>query len=263
MNQRLTLNKNQNSLNQIRILHIDSEKQFLELTRDQLNRLMDNIMITSLSSLSNLDAIVGLKEFDLIISNSLEPINSVRKWEIPIPFVVFSEADGGDMAVRAVNLGVDYFLPKGDSSEIVFRKLSSIISRLVHENRLLLSKNAQARSNQLMIDSFPNIMALISFKAREIVASNKAARLIGAEPGTRCFEHFFGRNGQCPWCKTPELEKDSEDQYIEVVKMGKQWACYWFYVSEEYYMHYIEDVTKKQILIEEWENQQKKTIRAN
>ncbi|MFW9853467.1 MAG: hypothetical protein ACFFFG_00305 [Candidatus Thorarchaeota archaeon] len=263
MNQKLTLNENQNPPNLIRILHIDSEKRFLELTRSQLSRLMDNITITSLSSFSKLYELVDVKEFDLIISNSLEPIHHVRNCEIPIPFVAFADVDNGDMAIRAVNVGVDYFLLKGDGSENVFRELSNIILRLVDKNRLLLSKNAQARSNQLMIDSFPNIMALISSKTREIVASNKAARLIGAEAGTRCFEYFFDRKSQCPWCKAPEVVKDSKDQYIEVVKMGKQWACYWHFVSKEYYMHYIEDVTRKQLLVEEWGKQGEKTIRVN
>jgi DNA-binding NarL/FixJ family response regulator len=247
----------------IQILHVDNEKSFLMLTRKHLIKFIDNLAITSLSSLSKVPEAIESTEYDIIISNRLEPIQEVRNGDISLPFVIFSDDHTTEFAINAINLGADYFLHKGDKTEVVFKELSTVILKLIDQSRISFSKDAQAKSNQLLIDSFPNIMALISFKTREIVASNKAAQLIGAEVGTRCFETFFERKGQCPWCKAPEASRKSTDQYIEVVKMGRQWACFWYYVSEKYYMHYIEDITRKRILIEEWKEQIQKTVRAN
>lgn len=263
MEQQLIKIKKAKSGDFIRVLHVDGQKSFLELTKGYLSQFNGDFDITSVSSPSEASEVIRTLGIDLIISDGLVPLQDTRKSDNQLPFIIFSDDQHTDLAIEAVNLGADYYLQKGTQSEDVFKELSNVIIMLVNQYRITLSRDARAKSNQLLIDSFPNIMALISFKTREIIASNKAAHQLGADPGTICFESFFGGKGQCPWCKAPESFKRAEDQYVEIVKMGRQWACYWYYISEKYFMHYIEDITKKQILIEEWEKQLQENTRAN
>jgi hypothetical protein len=64
-----------------------------------------------------------------------------------------------------------------------------------------------------LLDNIPGCIALILKKdTREIVASNRLARELGAAPGETCFGACVSRESACPFCLAPELWATGQPQ---------------------------------------------------
>ena len=98
--------------------------------------------------------------------------------------------------------------------------------------------------NQIILDNMPCIALLARPSTREIVASNQAARKIGALPGTKCFATLGQRETPCPWCLAPTLWETGEPQHLEVETSGIFWDAYWVPIGPDLYMHYAFDITE-------------------
>ncbi|MBN1982206.1 MAG: PAS domain S-box protein [Chitinivibrionales bacterium] len=105
--------------------------------------------------------------------------------------------------------------------------------------------SSEVNVQQILLDAFPCVALLLRPQTREIVASNKAAMEIGAVPGTYCFSIWGQRKDPCPWCLAPEVWKNKKEQHVETVILGVVWDVHWVPVSDELYMHYAFDITKR------------------
>ena len=99
--------------------------------------------------------------------------------------------------------------------------------------------------NQLILDSLPCVALLLRPSTREIVASNQAARNIGAVPGTTCFATWGQRENPCPWCLAPSLWESGQPQHLEIEASGTVWDAHWLPVGPDLYMHYAFDITER------------------
>jgi len=103
-----------------------------------------------------------------------------------------------------------------------------------------------ARLQAALLDNIPGCIALIVKKnTREIVASNRFAREIGAVPGQTCFKTCASRDDQCPFCLAPKVWATGEGQQIEVEYRGTWYEGIWAPLSEDLYVHYIFDITER------------------
>ncbi|MCP4577968.1 MAG: response regulator, partial [Deltaproteobacteria bacterium] len=110
-----------------------------------------------------------------------------------------------------------------------------------------LQKEFQMRTT--LLDNIPDCIALILKKGtREIVASNKRARKIGAVPGQTCFKTCFLRDDTCPWCLAPKLWATGEPQRTEIEYRGSWYEGFWEPISEDFYILYIFDITDRKNL---------------
>ncbi len=99
---------------------------------------------------------------------------------------------------------------------------------------------------QALIDNIPNCIALVLKKStREIVASNKLARDMGAIPGERCFVRCSLRDSVCPWCLAPDLWETDKTQYVEIEYEGRWYEGRWSPFTKDLYLHYITDITER------------------
>ena len=80
---------------------------------------------------------------------------------------------------------------------------------------------------------------------REIVASNKLAREVGAVPGRTCFKTCAMRDDNCPFCLAPKLWTTGQSQRLEVEYRGTWYEGIWAPLSEDLYVHYIFDITER------------------
>lgn len=99
--------------------------------------------------------------------------------------------------------------------------------------------------NQILLDNMPCVALLLRPSTREIVASNHAARRIGALPGTTCFATWGQRETPCPWCLAPALWETGEPQHLEVEASGIVWDAHWVPIGPDLYMHYAFDITER------------------
>jgi signal transduction histidine kinase len=80
---------------------------------------------------------------------------------------------------------------------------------------------------------------------REIVASNEAAKKIGAVPGKTCYETCADRDDPCPFCHAPEVWATNEPGRVEVLYEGTYYEGIWVPLTEELYVHYIFDISDR------------------
>ncbi|HEY3489728.1 MAG TPA: PAS domain S-box protein [Candidatus Deferrimicrobiaceae bacterium] len=100
------------------------------------------------------------------------------------------------------------------------------------------------RLDRILLDNLPCPALLIRPGSREIVAANRTAMRVGAEPGLTCYAGWRKRASPCPWCRAPELWASGEPQKrtIEIDERVED-AC-WAPLDGELYLHYAFDVTE-------------------
>jgi len=97
-----------------------------------------------------------------------------------------------------------------------------------------------------LLDNVPGCIAMILKKGtREIVASNRLAREIGAVPGETCFKTCAERDDTCPFCLASKLWMTGQSQRIEVKYRGVWYEGIWALLSDDLYVHYIFDITER------------------
>ncbi|MFO7800987.1 MAG: PAS domain S-box protein, partial [Desulfovermiculus sp.] len=128
----------------------------------------------------------------------------------------------------------------GVAHDITERKLAE--KRLEEEFNL---RNA-------LLDNIPHCIALILKKGtREIVASNRAGREIGAVAGKKCFQTCALRDDPCPFCRAPELWKSGQLQEIDIQYRGSWYNGVWTPLSDDLYVHFLFDITERKQMEEE------------
>ncbi|MBI5572493.1 MAG: PAS domain S-box protein [Desulfomonile tiedjei] len=116
------------------------------------------------------------------------------------------------------------------------------IMALRHAEEVLREKT---RLTEILLDSMPCVALLLRPHTREIVASNKAARQVGAVVGARCFSTWAQRSDPCPWCLAPKLWETGEAQHQEVEALGIVFDAHWIPIAPDLYMHYAFDITER------------------
>ncbi|MFW9992762.1 MAG: PAS domain S-box protein [Candidatus Odinarchaeota archaeon] len=136
----------------IRVLHVDDEVFYTELTKECLADIYGDTIV--IDSLTNPEMIFEkLKEcnYDVIVSDykmpgmdGLELLSLLRKQNNDIPFIMFTGRGREEVAIKSLNLGADYYLKKGGDPDSQFSELGHIIKQVVHhkrtENKLIESE---------------------------------------------------------------------------------------------------------------------------
>ncbi len=122
----------------------------------------------------------------------------------------------------------------------LFRPLVQHISeRKRAEERLLRESTMRG----ILLDNLPCVALILKKGTREIVASNKAAKQIGAVPGKTCYQTCAQRDDTCSFCLAPKLWATGDPQRLEVEYEGTYYEGIWVPLTEELYVHYIFDIT--------------------
>jgi PAS domain S-box-containing protein len=120
------------------------------------------------------------------------------------------------------------------------------VNRDVTERKKAEEKIAsQAYLQQLLLDNFPGVVVLLHTKTREVVATNKAGKDVGAVCGTLCYKTWGQSKVPCPWCLAPELWKTGKKQQTIIDAGDKVFEAHWVAVTDDLYMHYSFDITER------------------
>ena len=101
------------------------------------------------------------------------------------------------------------------------------------------------RMRDILLDNLPCIALVLKKGTREIVASNEAARKVGAVPGKTCYQTCAARDDSCPFCLAPEMWDTNEPKQIEVEYNGTYYEGIWVPLTDDLYVHYIFDITER------------------
>jgi len=129
----------------IRVLVIDDDEDLLFLAGKFLNREDERIELVSATTDQEALQLIEEEAFDAIVCDhflgpdsmtGLELLEWVREFNPHIPFIIFTGRSQEAVAIRALNLGADYYLKKGtEEFRELFSQLANRISTEVEARR--------------------------------------------------------------------------------------------------------------------------------
>ncbi len=123
----------------IRILHVDDDADFLTVAKQCLEEQSQFQVDTALSSeealekLKNTEYAAIIADFEMPGKNGLELLKQLRKEKNNIPFILFTCKGKEEIAIEALNLGVDHYIGKQGKPEIVYDELKRNICLAVRK----------------------------------------------------------------------------------------------------------------------------------
>ena len=147
----------------INIISIDQSQEFLDFSKQNLEKKSNNMF--NIDSFTSTDDILklNLDNYDVILSgynikplNGLELLSKIRN-EInsSIPFIFFTKMDKEDIAIKALNLGANYYIRKRHDSNVQFIELYQIIKEIVLKNRLETALRANESKYRYLFEEAP------------------------------------------------------------------------------------------------------------
>ncbi|MGA2523949.1 MAG: response regulator [Candidatus Bathyarchaeia archaeon] len=126
---------------QLRILHVDDDDSFLQVSK-MILELENTFEVDGATSVDEAfcklktvpyDAIIC--DYDMPIKNGLDFLKELREQRNDIAFIVFTGRGREEVAIRALNLGADHYLNKRGSPETVYCELANTIRKLVERKK--------------------------------------------------------------------------------------------------------------------------------
>ena len=197
----------------IKILLIDNNVEFLDIGTKIMNEYSNKLKIVSISSTEKAFHHLKKNEYDIIISDNMMPglsgldlLSQLREIDNFTPFILLIGKSSEDVAIQAFNLGVDYYLQKGDDFNYLFTELSEIVTTITEQKRETEELQEKKHLTQTLLDALPCV-AMVMKPNRDVFISNKTATEIGILPGKKCYATWVQRDSPCPWCLTPKALK--------------------------------------------------------
>ncbi|MHA2297129.1 MAG: PAS domain S-box protein [Candidatus Hodarchaeales archaeon] len=210
----------------IKILIIEDNPGDIELIREMLQaELQDGFSLSNETRLKK--GIESLKEndYDVILLDLLLPdstgFDTLVKLLVDaptLPIVVLTGLEQQELAIKAVHLGAQDCLKKGDiSSSLLVKTLQYAIERKENERKI----KKQGEFLETVIDSFPHPFYVIDINDHSISLTNSVAeKLFGETTGT-CYALTNGLKRPCSWdnhpCPIEEVKKTRQPVKVEHV----------------------------------------------
>jgi PAS domain S-box-containing protein len=145
----------------IRVLHVEDDPAFADLTRSFLERERDGITVDSVTSVeAGLDRI-ATDEYDCVVSDydmpgasGIEFLERVQRTHPELPFVLFTGKGSEEVASEAITAGVSDYLQKETTPE-QYKLLTNRIENLVEQYRSRRALEASQERLSLFVEQSP------------------------------------------------------------------------------------------------------------
>lgn len=121
-----------------RVLLVDDDRNMLSLTEDFLGKQAPGIQFISVSSAEEARFMLKTETFNAIVSDyqmpvtdGLEFLAELRESGNQIPFIIFTGRGREEVAIKALNLGADYYLKKGNFPAAQYAELANILNHVL------------------------------------------------------------------------------------------------------------------------------------
>ena len=123
-------------------MHVDDDPSILEITKLMLMDIVSSLYIDNVSSVDEAFKKLTTGNYDVVVSDyempqkdGLEFLKELRTRNNKIPFILFTGKGREEVAIRALNLGVDGYFNKQGSPETVYGELCYGIIQAVDHKR--------------------------------------------------------------------------------------------------------------------------------
>ncbi|OLS21131.1 MAG: Sensor histidine kinase TmoS [Candidatus Heimdallarchaeota archaeon LC_3] len=206
----------------IRILLLDDDEYFLNLTKRYLKREgQERIKIDILSDSTKVFDLIKENNYDLLISdyempekNGLEVLEEIRKnpSTSKFPVIIFTGRGREEVAIKALNLGANYYITKGTDIKSQYRELIHVISMIAYQNRIELLLKESDERYRLIFENENDAILLLDLETKQFFDVNPAAERIYGYTREEFLKLYVND-------LTVELEKTS--QVLNEVKEGE------------------------------------------
>ncbi|NHJ03612.1 MAG: response regulator [Candidatus Heimdallarchaeota archaeon] len=145
-------------MEKIKVLLVDDEQDLLDATKLFLEVMEPKFDINLALTVQEALTKFNQETFDVIISDyqmpdmdGLEFLTIIREREQDIPFIIFTGRGREEVAIRALNLGADYYLQKGGDPRSQFRELVNLIEKSIERKN---TKTALLKSEEKFSKAF-------------------------------------------------------------------------------------------------------------
>jgi len=145
--------------NIIRVLHVDDDALFLDISRKILMDIDKCFEIDFASCVDEAFKKIKQQKYDVIVSdyempwkNGLDFLKELREQKSRLPFILFTGKGREEVAIEALNLGADGYFDKQGSPETVYGELSHGI-RMIKQRK---ETESALYETQIFMDSIIN-----------------------------------------------------------------------------------------------------------
>ncbi len=179
----------------INCLYVDDEPALLEIAKEFLGKNNDLRVITH-EQPSDVVNILSNEKIDVIVSdyqmpgmNGVELYHQTKKAGFEIPFVLFTGRGREEVAIRALNAGIDFYLTKGGSPFAQFAELENVIRQLARRRGAEDALSYNNKKFQKIIENVLDIVIIVDHEGAIQYASPSVKRSLGYRT-----EEFVGSN---------------------------------------------------------------------
>ncbi|MFQ5977519.1 MAG: response regulator [Candidatus Heimdallarchaeota archaeon] len=172
----------------INVLHVDDDIAFLQLTKDYLESNYRELQVESLSTprdafekLRQGKADVIVADFQMPYLDGLELLSQLRERNIDIPYIIFTGKGREEVVIRALNLGADYYLQKGDP-KVAFAELNHFIRIAVSKKEAEESLQRSEQQLQTIYNTILDAVLLIDSDFNVTLCNAAVQRMLGYTP---------------------------------------------------------------------------------
>jgi PAS domain S-box-containing protein len=149
----------------IRILHIDDEINFLDMTKAFLeleyeNKFQIDFLIDPHKTIQQLHENtydVVISDYEMPSKNGLEVLTDIRKSKKfrNLPVIIFTGRGREEVAIKALNIGASYYINKGVDIESQYRELVHAIDMVVTQKRTQLALKQSEKEYRQLVQNLP------------------------------------------------------------------------------------------------------------
>ena len=187
----------------VRVLHVDDETGFLGVSKQILEG-QGPFQVDSASSVKEALEKMREKEFDVIVADYQMPIKDglqflkdLRKNGDNTPFILFTGKGREDVAIKALNMGADYYINKIGKPETVYGELTYGILQIVEKQKSELMLKESEEKFRSLASSSPIGIFRSDLEGNNTYANKKVCEFLGMKPkdilGAGFFMEICGR----------------------------------------------------------------------
>ena len=189
----MTVNKHKAHANPIRILHVDDDSSFLEISRTILNDTDEDLIVDSALSVDDAFSKLALRQYDVIISdyempnkNGLDFFRELRAKNNKLPFILFTGKGREEIAIQALNLGADGYFNKHGNPETVYGELIYGIKNISERKKTKLALEESEIRCQTLMQQANEMIFIHDSKGRFVYTNSKACKNLGYSEEELC-----------------------------------------------------------------------------
>jgi PAS domain S-box-containing protein len=216
----------------IRILLVDDQPDFLEITRLFLEREGKISVDTAVSAEAAL-TILTQKKYDAVVSDyemvgmdGIAFLDEFKRRGVDKPFIIFTGKSREDVVIRALNSGADFYLQKCGEPNIQYAELRNMIQQAVMRKRVEEALIRSEINHRTIVESTEDSIYMVDRTTRYLFMNTHHQRRLGITDGNygkRIYSEFHSPEESQKFAVAVEQVFDTGAALQDEYSQGSRW----------------------------------------